>query len=73
MLNYIVWNLIIDKMMVVAKKMEVSSYILNFLAHSIEVVIVLIVLKLLIPDLLECNILDKCFLHSPYSAFRVIY
>jgi hypothetical protein len=50
MLNYIVWNLIIDKMMVVAKKMEVFSYIFNFSDHSIEVVIVLIVLKLLTPD-----------------------
>jgi hypothetical protein len=33
--------------MVVAKKMEVSSCNLNFLAHSIEVVTVLTVLNLL--------------------------
>jgi hypothetical protein len=40
-------------MMVVAKKMEVSSCNLNFSAHSIKVVIVLIVLKLLIPDFVQ--------------------
>jgi hypothetical protein len=50
MLNLIVWNLTIDKMMVVAQKMEVSSCNLNFLAHSIEVVVVLTVLKLLTLD-----------------------
>jgi hypothetical protein len=48
MLNLIVWNLVINKLMVVAKKMEVSSCSLNFSAHLIEVVIILIVLKLLI-------------------------
>jgi hypothetical protein len=62
MLNLIVWNLTIDKMMVVAKKMEVSSCNLKFLAHSIEVVIVLTVLKLLTPDFARMQHFGQVFL-----------
>jgi hypothetical protein len=40
---------------VVAKKMKISSCNLNYLAHSIEV-IVLLVLILLTPILPKCNI-----------------
>jgi hypothetical protein len=62
MLNLIVWNLITDKMMVVAKKMEVSSCNFNFSAHSMEVVIILIVLKLLTPDFARMQHFGQVFL-----------
>ena len=48
-------------MMVVAKKIEVSSYNLNFSTHSIEVVIVLIVLKLLILDFVQMQQIEQVF------------
>jgi hypothetical protein len=55
-------KLTIDKTMVVAKKMEVSSCNLNFLAHSIEVVITLIVLKLLTPNITQTQQIGQIFL-----------
>jgi hypothetical protein len=49
-------------MMVVAKKMEVFSCNLNFSAHSIEVVIVLTILKLLTPNFAQMQHLGQVFL-----------
>jgi hypothetical protein len=62
MLNLIVWNLTIDKMMVGAQKMEVSSCNLNFSTHSIEAVIVLTVLKLLTLDFAQMQHFGQVFL-----------
>ena len=52
-------------MMVVAKKMKVFNHNLNFLAHSIKVAIVFIILKLFILDFAQIRQVFLAFiLHS---------